>query len=310
MDSRTRAAHVLLFVTPLMWAANYIVARKAVGVIEPHMLAFLRWLLAFAIMLPLAWPALRLHQRRWRREWPELLLLGALGMWICGAFVYLGAQTTSAVNIGLLYSLSPVLIAAASVKLFGETLSGRQILGVVLALAGTVLILAKGSLTNLQAVRFTRGDLWIVAAVIAWTVYSLVLMRKKSVLDPFARTTLITAAGLLVLAPMTAVEAAYAGLPPVNLTTLTLVLVVALLPGLGAYQAYAFMQRQLGAARTGLVLYLGPLYAALTAWVFLGEPPAWFHVIGAGLILPGIWLATRGARSRRPGALIKATATE
>ena len=53
------------------------------------------------------------------------------------------------------------------------------------------------------------------------------------------------------------------------------------------------MQRKLGVARVGTVLYLGPLYSALLAWVVLGERVEWYHGVGALLILPGIWLSTR-----------------
>jgi len=290
---RQRLAHLLIFVTPALWSANYVVARSAIGIVEPHMLAFLRWLMAFGLMLPLAWPALRTAWPAWRTEWKDLLVLGALGMWICGAFVYIGAQTTTATNIGLIYAICPVLIAAASALLFGDRLGPLQSAGVAMALAGVLLVLARGSPGNLLAVRFTMGDLWVVAAALSWTVYSILLRRRASALDPFARLTVITLGGLVVLAPLTVAEALVLGVPEVSLRALGLAAVVAVLPGFGAYQAYSFMQRELGAARTGLVLYLGPLYAAGVAWWLLGEAPAWFHYVSAALILPGIWLATR-----------------
>ena len=76
---------------------------------------------------------------------------------------------------------------------------------------------------------------------------------------------------------------------------LGLVVAAAVLPGMVAYPAYSFMLRELGAARTALVLYLGPVYAALSAWVLLSEPPQAHHAIGAAMILPSIWFATRVA---------------
>ena len=63
-----------------MWSANYIVARYAPGIIGPHLLAFLRWFFAFCLMLPIALPELRVKWPEWWRDWPEFLLLGALGM--------------------------------------------------------------------------------------------------------------------------------------------------------------------------------------------------------------------------------------
>lgn len=303
-DSRLRWAQILLFVTPLLWSANYIGARAAVGSIGPHQLALARWTIAFLIMLPLALPALRRAWPHWRREWKESLVLGALGMWICGAFVYIGAQTSPAVNIGLLYALAPVLIAVLSIRLLGERLHAVQVAGAAVALCGVAVILFKGSFANLRAIELTRGDLWVGVAVLSWTAYSLILKRKVSVLDSFARLTVITFAGIVVLMPFTIVEIAWQGVVKPSWKVLGLVLLVALLPGFGAYQAYAFVQRELGAARTGLILYLGPIYAALVAWAVLGEQPKWFHALGAALILPGIYLATRmeksTAISRRP----------
>ncbi len=290
---RQRLAQTLLFVTPLFWSMNYIGARSAVGHIGGHQLALGRWALAFLIMLPFCWQELRDRWPQWRGEIPLMLLLGALGMWICGAFVYIGAQTTPAVNIGLLYALAPVLIAVLSVRLLGEKLSWAQVAGAALAIAGVLVILFKGALAHALALELTSGDLWIAVAALAWVAYSLLLKGRPSVLGPFARLTAITGAGVLVLLPFTAVEVAVTGLAEPSWRVLGLIVLVAVLPGVGAYQSYSFVQRELGAARTGLILYLGPIYAALTAWALLGEQPHWYHALGAALILPGIWLATR-----------------
>ena len=292
-DRRQKFAGILLFVTPLLFSTNFIGARVAVGLIEPHQLAFWRWLTALAITLPLAWPSLRAAWPGWRREWPVTLLLGGLGMWICGAFVYIGARTSPAINIGLIYTLSPVLIAVLSVRLLGERLRGTQLAGAALALGGVGIILFKGSLANVLAVRLTIGDLWIAVAAVAWAAYSVIQRRHPSRLDDFARQTLVTAGGVLVLLPFTAAEIAVSGAAPLSAPVVGLVLAVALIPGLCAYQSYAYVQRVLGAARAGLTLYLAPLYGALLGWALLGEQPEWFHAVGAAMLLPGIWLATR-----------------
>jgi drug/metabolite transporter (DMT)-like permease len=292
--NRASVARLLLFVTPALWSANYIVARSAQGVIEPHALALLRWTLAFILMLPFAWSELRERWPEWRKEWKDLLLLGALGMWICGAFVYIGARTSPTINMSLIYASSPVMIAAASAFWFHERLRPLQWLGAVLALAGMLLIIAKANWETLVHLSFTVGDGWIVVAVLSWTAYSLLLKNRKTTLSVFTRSAAITLGGVIVLIPFTLIELSITGIShQLSGKALGLGLIAALLPGLGAYQAYAFMQKELGAAKTGLVLYLGPLYAALTGWFFLGEQPQFFHFFGAMLILPGVYLASR-----------------
>ena len=75
---------------------------------------------------------------------------------------------------------------------------------------------------------------------------------------------------------------------------------LAIVPALGAYGSYAYMQRYLGASKTGLILYLSPVYTALLAWLLLGEALRPYHLAGAACVLPGIWLATRKARAKQP----------
>jgi drug/metabolite transporter (DMT)-like permease len=295
---RLRIARALIWITPLLWSSNYIVARLGHGVVAPHVLALGRWTLALALMLPFAWRGLARDGAPWRREWRQLLVLGGLGMWICGAFVYIGGETTSAVNIGLFYAATPALIAVAVSRHQGEALTPAQLAGLLLAWAGVIFIIAKGDFGNLLGVRLTHGDLWIVAAALGWAAYSVLLRVWPSVLGSAERLVVITAGGVIVLLPFTALELVLVDVPPFGLAAVGLIVLAALLPGVLSYQAYSFMQRELGATRAAVVLYLGPLYSAFSAWVVLGEPPAWYHGAGALLILPSIWLATRSPPAR------------
>lgn len=290
---RHRLARLLLWITPALWSSNYIIARAAEGVIAPHALALGRWTLALLLMLPVSAAALVGGFAQWKHEWKRMLLLGALGMWICGAFVYQGAHTTSAVNIGLIYAASPVAIALASTRLLHEHLSRGQRVGTALALAGVVFVVTKGEPANLRAVRFTVGDLWILAASVSWVAYTVMLQRWPSALGTAPRLAAITCGGVLVLLPFTVLETLWQPGPPLGAKALLLIVLAALLPGYFSYQAYGFMLRELGAARSSLVMYLAPVYAAFTAWLVLGEAPRAYHAVGAALILPAIWLATR-----------------
>ena len=287
-----RLAYVLVFVTPAFWAVNDLVARWAPGTIAPHALALGRWVVATAILAVFCHAEIRAKRAHIAAEAWHFIVLGALGMWICGAFVYIGGRSTSAINIGLLYGAAPVLIAVASALWLRERFGPLQVAGSVLALAGMVHILVRGHWPSLLALRLNPGDLWVAVAVLCWAAYSILLRAWPSAFRPLARLTLIACGGILVLVPA-AVWEALAWLPSaVSWKSAGLILAAALLPGAGAYGAYSIMQRSLGAARVGIVLYLGPLYSAALAWLVLGERIEGFHVVGALLILPGIWLAT------------------
>jgi drug/metabolite transporter (DMT)-like permease len=286
-------ALALVFIAPALWSVNYLVARWAPGVIAPHMLALARWAVAVLLLGAFCWREIVAKRRDVVAEGWHFLVLGALGMWICGAFVYVGARHTSAVNIGLLYAMSPVLIALGSSIWLRERFGSWQWLGVALALGGLVHILIRGHWNALAAVRINPGDLWIAVAVVSWAAYSLLLRAWPSAFGALARLTLIACGGVIVLLPFTLWEALYWLPSTLSWKSAGLVLAAALLPGAAAYGAYSFMQRVLGAARVGMVLYLGPIYSAAIAWLVLGERIEAFHLVGALSILLGIWLSTR-----------------
>lgn len=286
-------ARLLLWLVPLLWSSNYIIARLADGVIAPHALALGRWLLAALILLPWMGGGLWRQRAVLRREWKQLLWLGFFGMYICGAWVYQAGRSTSSTNIALIYAATPMAIVAASSLLLHERMSRAQWAGVVLALLGLLFVIAKGDPARLLAVQFVAGDAWITAAATSWTIYSVLLKRWPSQLGPGERLVAIIAGGLLVLLPTTLAEALLTATPPFGWGAFGLVLLAAVLPGVLSYGAYSYLQRELGASRTAMMLYLAPVYGALLAWLVLGELPGWYHAVGAAMILPSIWLASR-----------------
>ena len=125
-----RTAKLLIWVIPLLWIVNSVIARRATDVITPHVLAWGRWALAGAILAWFTRAELWQHRQELRTHWRRYLLLGACGMWICGAAVYFAGQTTTMMNISLIYAASPVMIALGSVLWLREAFSKRQSLGI------------------------------------------------------------------------------------------------------------------------------------------------------------------------------------
>ncbi len=291
-EKQRQLAYLLMVLAPLFWTANQVGARYAAPFFPPHQLAFARWLIAFAIMLPFAWRALQAAKGHVAAEWREFLLLGGLGMYICGAWVYIGAQTTTATNLSLIYAASPVIIILISTLIYREAMSLRQGIGAAACVAGILVIIAKGTWATLAQVTFVVGDLWIAVAATCWALYSVLLKHRATKLDSFARLTCITAGGLVVLLPFTLYEMASVGPVVIDARSVATALVLGILPGFGAYQAYSYIQKVLPSHIGGLVLYVIPLYTAVVAWLFLGEALRWYHIAGAALILPGVFLAT------------------
>ena len=230
-----RLAYALIFVTPALWCVNYLVARWAPGHVDPHTLAFGRWLIAAAVLGAVTAPELARHRAEILARWPRFLALGALGMLICGAWVYIAARTTSATNIALIYAASPVLIALASVVWLRERFSSWQSLGVVLALAGVVQVVIKGQWTALSSVQWVPGDAWIVAATAAWAAFSVLQRSWSNSLGAAAQLCAISLGGVIVLLPFVAWELSQPAHPHLGGYALWLMVLAALVPGVGAY---------------------------------------------------------------------------
>lgn len=300
-EAQIRLARAVIWWIPLLWSVNYLVARRAPGVIEPYTLACIRWGLAGLLLTIHARAELRREWRQIAAVWHQYAALGFCGMVVCGAWVYIGAQSTGAVNIALIYSASPVLIAIGSVLWLHERMRWWQVLGVVLALSGVLHVIVKGEWAALGQVRFVAGDLWIVAAMVAWALYALLQKIWPSSMGPTARLAAICWGAMPVLLAGTAWEMAQPATPDLTLDAWVLGVSAALVPGIMAYWIYGWAQKVLGASKVAVTLYLGPLYGALVAWLFLGESLGWHHLVAASLILPGVYLvSSTGARNETP----------
>ena len=294
--AHVRIAKVLFWVIPLLWIVNSVIARRAPGVITPHVLALGRWALAGVLLGWMARRELWQHRHELRLHAARYLALGACGRWICGAAVYFAGQSTSRMNISLIYAASPVMITIGSVLWLGERFSARQALGVAAALAGVVHVVVQGEWLRLSALKFVAGDLWVVAAAAAWAAYSLLQKHWPSALGSTAQLAAMCAGGVVVLLPFAAWELTH-GEPVLGVQALWLVVVAALIPGIGSYWIYGWTQKVLGAGPVAMTMYLGPLYAAVVAWLVLDEALGLHHLVGGVLILAGVALVMSGKKA-------------
>ena len=295
-SGQVRIAKLLFWIIPFLWIVNSMIARRAPGVITPHVLAFGRWLLASALLAWVARHELWQQRQELRDHAMRYLALGACGMWICGAAVYFAGQSTSLMNISLIYAASPVMITIGSVLWLGESFSISKALGVVAALAGVVHVVVQGEWPRLATLQFEPGDLWIVAAAAAWAAYSLLQKHWPSPLGSTAQLAAITAGGVVVLFPF-AVWEMLNGEPVLGVEALSMVVLAALVPGICAYWMYGWTQKVLGAGAVAMTLYLGPLYAAVVAWLLLDEALGLHHLVGGVLILSGVALVMSGRKA-------------
>ena len=289
--------YLLLPLAPLFWSGNFIVGRAVRTALPPIGLAFWRWCLSALIVVSVArphlvrdWPAIRAH-------WKILALLSVCGIAAFNTLVYTGLQFTSAINGILLQSAIPVCIVVMSYLLFRETVTLLQTGGILISLAGAVVIITQGNLAIFTHLALNIGDLLIIIAVLSYAVYS-ALLRKRPPLHPLSVLAVTFTLGALILLPFYIWEHVFRQIMPVTRLTLIAVGYVAIFPSIVAYLCYNRGVELLGVNRAGLFIHLMPVFGSLLAIALLGEAFRWYHALGIALIITGIALTTR--RPRRP----------
>jgi drug/metabolite transporter (DMT)-like permease len=291
---RFATAYLLLTLTALFWSSNFVLGRAVRADMPPIALAFWRWVVALLILLPLVWRQLPRALEDVRGHWPALCALGILGVGNFNTFVYLGLQQTSATSAVLLISTGPVVILVLSVLMLGTRVGWRGILGVLVSLIGVATIVSAGDLAALfQQVGRNRGDLWILAAVFSWALYSVLLRWRPPRLDPVMFLCLSIATGMLLLVPLELWDLARGSRFELSGSNLASIAYVAVFPSVLAFIFWNRAVAEVGANRAGLFLYLMPAFGALLAALLLGERLYGYHLLGIAFIATGIWTATR-----------------
>lgn len=291
------APWLLLTLAVLFWSGNFVIGRFIAPVAPPLALAFWRWTLA---LIPILWLGHGPLRRDWpvlRAQWKIVVLLGVLGIAMFNSLVYLGLQSTSSINGLLLQSAMPLLILLVAFALFGERPQARQILGVVIAVLGVLLIGARGRPGDLLALRLNPGDALVMLAVVAYAFYS-ALLRKRPALHPLSFLAATFAVGALAILPFALAEHLSGRVMPVTGLTLSVMAYLVLFP---SFLSYLFFNRGvalIGAGRAAPVLYLMPVFGSVMAMVFLGERLETYHLAGAGLIALGLMAGSLGLKRK------------
>ncbi len=284
--------YLLLSITAMCWAGNAIVGRLAAGHIAPVTLSFLRWSLAFLVILPFAWKHLA---RDWNAIRSRLGIMVVLSITGIGAFTslqYWSLELTTALNTLLLQSAGPLIVAVWSLVLFGVRLTLAQACGVVLSLTGVLVILLHGDLTTLENIEFNKGDLIFIVALVIFAFYS-VLSRKRPDIHGLSFVAFTFGCGAACLIPLLIWELFARPLMAINTANLLTLFYVALFPSTLAYLCFNRGVQLIGANRAAPFFHVVPVFGTVMSIVFLGEHPQVFQFLGFALVLTGVFVASR-----------------
>jgi drug/metabolite transporter (DMT)-like permease len=288
--------YLLLSITAMCWAGNAIVGRLAAGHIAPVTLSFLRWSLAFLIILPFAWKHLARDWNAIRARLGTMIVLSITGIGAFTSLQYWALELTTALNTLLLQSAGPLIVAVWSLVLFGVRLTLAQACGVMLSLCGVLVILLHGDLTTLKNIEFNKGDLIFIVALVIFALYS-VLSRKRPDIHGLSFVAFTFGAGAACLIPLFIWELFARPLMAINTANLLTLAYVALFPSTLAYLCFNRGVQLIGANRAAPFFHVVPVFGTVMSIVFLGEHPQLFQFLGFALVLVGVFVASRKPKS-------------
>ena len=293
----TPGTAALLVLAPLLWAGNAVVGRLVYDLVPPITLNFLRWVLAFGLLLPLAHGVLRPSSPIWV-HWRRYALLGLLGIGLYNALQYMALQTSTPINVTLVGSSMPVWMLAVGAVFFGVSVTRRQFAGAALSMAGVLLVLSRGEWSQLLALRLVPGDVFMLLATISWAFYSWLLVRTSEPASVRADWAAFLMAQLVFGLGW---SGAFAGVEWASGRThivwgwplAAALAFIAIGPAVVAYRCWGVGVQRAGPAVAGFFSNLTPLFAALMSAAFLGEAPRLFHAAAFALIVGGIVVSSR-----------------
>jgi drug/metabolite transporter (DMT)-like permease len=290
----------LLLAANLFWAGNIVLGRGLAGQVPPITLAYWRWTGAFIVALGFAWPRLKSDLPVLTRHWKVMLVLSASGIASYNTMSYIGLTSTTALNVLLLQSATPLIIIVWAYLLFRETPTTRQALGVLLSLAGVAAIAAHGSLEVLAQLRLNRGDLWVLAGLLIYAFYC-VTLRKRPAVHPLSFLVAAMGIGSLLILPFMLWEFAAGARIHGGFSSYLAIAYTAVLPSFVAYLFFNRGVELIGSGHAGQSMHLMPLFGSVLAVVFLHERFQAYHAFGIAMIGAGIVLASFRSAPRPRG---------
>jgi drug/metabolite transporter (DMT)-like permease len=281
-----------LLVTTALWGGNGVAARAAAGEVTPMTLVFVRWVLVCIVLIALFHEQiLRERDSLWRAR-RQILLMAGFGFTGFTVLFYIAGYYTTAVNMTLLQTAIPVLVLAGAAIFRGVPITWMQVIGMLVALSGILLIATHGKPMRIRELEFNRGDLMILGAAALYAGYTLGLFDRPPI------SALVFFAGLAMGALVTSfpfflieVFGGYFHAPTAK--GWAILAFVAIGPSLIAQLLYMRGVELIGPGRAGLFNNLTPVFGALFAVLILAEDFHLYHAIAMVLALSGIWVAER-----------------
>lgn len=273
----------------MIWSINAIVSKVSADAIDPAAIAFYRWVLALLTLTPFILPGVWRNRQQIKKVWWKLLILGLLGMVLYQSLAYYAAHSVSALFMGILNALIPLLTVLISIVLLRLAPTLGILLGSLLSFGGLVWLVSQGNPQQLLSHGLGRGELMMFAASTSYALYGVLTKRWSIMLPNWQSLYVQIIFGVLLLLPgfLLAKDVS------LNVHNIPLVLFAGIPASIIAPFLWIHGVMRMGASTATIFMNLTPIFTAVIAVLFLHETLHGYHFIGGGVILFGIFLAQR-----------------
>ncbi len=289
---------LLAILATLIWSGNFIVARGISTQIAPVTLAFYRWSCASIILLPIAWNAFQKDRSViWKNRW-HILFAGLTGVSVFNTLVYIAGHFTSAINLALIGTTSSPIFSFILARIFlKEKIPPFRLIGLVVCIAGILLLLSRGSTEVLLHFKFTEGDWWVLGGAFSFSVYNILARKKPTGISPKSYLLVTFCTGTLLLFPFFIWEQMHTPNMPWSATLTGIIIYLGAGASVVSFFCWNAAIAKLGAARTALFGNLIPIFSTIEAVLILGEKISWIHTASMCLVIAGLIIANIKHRS-------------
>ena len=297
----TGIATIMLILTPLFWAGHSVVGRLVANEIPTFSLVSFRWLVAFVVLMIFIGP--KVWAERWLlvKHWRYVLLTGLIGPALFPCLLYTGLKTTTVTNTPIIQTSVPGLVPFIAWILLREKVALMQVAGIAISAIGVAVIITRGNLLAIGNVTFVPGDLVILTAFVAWSIYTVVIRLKPAAMHANTLLASSMAIGGIATLPLWMWEASNGQTIPITSNAAWALGYIIIFPTLLAYYFYNHAINIVGPTKAGMASNLVPPLGILLGVIFLGESLHLFHAVSFAAILGGVILVIRGGRvSEKP----------
>lgn len=296
--------YFLLVVATCIWGGNFVAGKQLVTQMPPISLAALRWVIAFTVLLPIfgkqAWET----RFQWLPHWKQIAFLAITGVAGFNTLTYIAVQFTNSINASLMNSTTPIIVLLVSWLVYKEKIAWRVFPWIALSMAGVLWIIGHGSMDAVLSLSFNSGDLWMMLAILCWAFYSIGMKKSKVQLPASLMLFLQVVFALIVLIPLSATELLIVK-PDVHfgLGLISGLFYIGLFASILAFLAWNKAIELAGPQRCAGFLNLIPLFSSIFATTFVGESIHLYHLVGAALIVTGVYAANYVLRKPQSGII-------